>query len=102
MSLPLSCLVGPSNTHTTFSATSQTCVLNGNDDIYGIELRLGLYLQWAFLIVATWIAPEAARYARSIANIITIALLADALKPPQVGSVIVLQWWIHGFDTFFL
>ncbi|RDI89516.1 hypothetical protein Vi05172_g930 [Venturia inaequalis] len=53
-------------------------------------------------MVATWIAPEAACYARSIANTITIAVLTNTFKPPQVGSVIVLEWWIHGFDTFFL
>jgi hypothetical protein len=90
------------NANTSFSSTSVGCVLNGDDDVYGIGIRMSLYLQWAALLIATWVAPDEARYARSIANIITIAVLANTFKNPQGGSVIVLEWWIVTFNTFFL
>jgi hypothetical protein len=40
------------NANTSFSSTSVGCVLNGDDDVYGIGIRMSLYLQWAALLIA--------------------------------------------------
>ena len=88
---------------TTFSPDDPTsCTLSADDDVYGIGLRLGLYLQWAAVLAATWCAPNEARYARTITNIVTVAVLANTLKDAHGTSVVALEWWIVIFNNFLL
>lgn len=84
-------LVATTDIFTTFPTRSHECLLNGDDDVYGIEICLNLYFQWPALLVATRGSLEAARFARSVANIITIAVLANTFRASQIGSVIVLE-----------
>jgi len=88
---------------TTFSSDDpKSCTLIADDDVYGIGLRTGLYLQWGAVLAATWCAPNEARYARTITNIVTIAVLANTLKETRGGSVVALEWWIVIFNNFLL
>jgi hypothetical protein len=89
---------------TTFSEDDpKSCTLGADDDVYGVGIRYSLYLQWAAVLLATWVAPNEARSARSVTNITTIAVVANTLKNPiKSGSVVVLEWWIVVLSTFAL
>jgi hypothetical protein len=77
------------------------CTLLADDDVYGIGIRYSLYLQWAAVLLATWCAPNEARFARTVTNIITIAVVANTLKNPVGGgSVVVIEWWIVILNFF--
>jgi hypothetical protein len=86
---------------TTFSSP-ESCRLTGDDDVYGIGIRLSLYLQWFTLLIATWCSPDDARFARTFTNIVTIAVLANAFKNTGNSSVVLIEWWIVIFNTFSL
>ena len=92
------------NSTTPFSDDdSKPCTLIADDDVYGIGIRYSLYFQWAAVLLATWVAPNDARFARTVTNIVTIAVVANTLKRP-VGSasVVVIEWWIVILNTFVL
>jgi hypothetical protein len=86
---------------TTFSSP-ENCRLTGDDDVYGIGVRLSLYLQWFALLIATWCSPDDARFARTFTNIVTIAVLANTFKNTGNNSVVLIEWWIVIFNTFSL
>jgi len=86
---------------TTFSSP-ESCRLTGDDDVYGIGIRLSLYLQWFTLLIATWYSPDDARFTRTFTNIVTIAVLANTFKNTENSSVVLIEWWIVIFNTFSL
>ncbi|KAF5707583.1 hypothetical protein FMUND_11017 [Fusarium mundagurra] len=90
---------------TTFPKEDSTsCDITGDDDLYGIGIRLSLYLQWATVLIATWIAPNEAFYARTLGNIITIAVLANAIRSiaSAESGLVAVEWWIVMSTTFLL
>ncbi|KAI1763553.1 hypothetical protein GGR53DRAFT_467202 [Hypoxylon sp. FL1150] len=66
-----------------------TCEINGHADVYGLGIRLGFYLQWFGVILASWIAPSevhSIRHANAIflaATLLSLIALRDALAVPE-------------------
>lgn len=78
-------------------AVSQ-CTRQGNSDIYGLGIRIGLYLQWIATVIATAFVPDqmlettTANTVFVIAfSVVTFALCGAAADTPAADMVIVLD-----------
>ncbi|CZR58246.1 uncharacterized protein PAC_08137 [Phialocephala subalpina] len=97
-----SALVTPSAPYTRFAEGQNNCQVIGNADVYGIGIRLNYYLQWAAIVVATWIAPKQVEPGRLNSHIVTISVYTNTFIGVAHGSLIVVEWWIVYFMTFVL
>lgn len=59
--------------------TETTCGFEGNSDIYGLGIRLGLYLQWLSAYLTRHLLPEAVPDLAGVTFIFEFALLVAAL-----------------------
>ncbi|KAH0551611.1 hypothetical protein GP486_007172 [Trichoglossum hirsutum] len=92
----------PAIATTRFDKAPGSCKIIGDADVYGPGIRYGYYLQWAAIMLATWMAPEQAKNARIATNVITIAVFANTFRGAREGSLVAAEWWIVLWLTFFL
>ncbi|KAI4098236.1 MAG: hypothetical protein L6R37_006606, partial [Teloschistes peruensis] len=65
---------------THYLADPDSCQIVGDTDLYGIGVRVGLYLQWLSLFLAVVFAsPNEAIHAFTASNIITLAVFTSFL-----------------------
>jgi len=73
----------------------QPCHLYGDSDIYGIGIRISLYLQWAALIPALVVGVEKEiKNARRAFNVVALAVLINTLISAAGGSFAILEMFI--------
>jgi hypothetical protein len=82
----------------------QPCHLYGDSDIYGIGIRLSLYIQWATMIVAIPIAGEGdfVPVTRMGFNIVALAVLINTYISASSGSFAILELYIVSCLVVFL
>jgi hypothetical protein len=78
------------------------CQFEGNNDMYGLGIRLGYYLQWYGAILARWIAPSEVKAigfsidifvaATFLALIVLTANDVDSLQPVETYIVLLLMF----------
>lgn len=76
------------------------CKISGNNDMYGLGIRIGFYLQWYGAILARWIAPsEVKNLAFSLDIFVAATFLAlinltfndfNSLEPVETYIVLLL------------
>lgn len=85
------------------SHLSGTCGFVGNGDLYGVGVRLGLYLQWAATIGANTFLPQEASNMRTINGCFQLALLIGLLyttiTDPDVFATEVIVISFFGFGS---
>ncbi|KAI9836179.1 MAG: hypothetical protein M1838_005116 [Thelocarpon superellum] len=59
-------------------AQPEGCGFVGNSDVYGLGIRVGIYLQWTGALIAKFYMPEKARDFLDIDTVFLVALLAAA------------------------
>ncbi|KAJ5157230.1 uncharacterized protein N7482_008330 [Penicillium canariense] len=82
-----------------------TCTsFDGNSDLYGLGIRIGVYLQW----ISTWISllldPESAQTTYDINSVFVFAILVATIIAAQQGAVLIeiylmLQFMLGSFVT---
>lgn len=87
---------------TQFSSNGTSCNIIGNTDVYGIGIRLGLYLQWFGVLMATFLAPAQMTSGRIASNIINLAVLINTFHNASEGSLVSVEWYIVTWMTFVL
>lgn len=77
--------------------TDSRCTWQGNSDIYGLGIRIGLYLQWIATVIATAFVPDqmlgttTANTVFVIFSVATLALCGAAADTPKADMAIVLN-----------
>lgn len=95
-------LAAPVDANTHYISGSGTCQLVGDTDLYGIGIRIGLYLQWASILIALVIAPSESIPTFTASNIITFAIIISLLAGISDESLVVADWIIVTCLTFVL
>ena len=88
----------PSDAATHYS-TTDSCHIIGDTDLYGIGIRLGMYLQWASLVIASLIAPSQSRPAGLGAFVITVSILVAMATSPSQDAKAVYDVVIVFYET---
>lgn len=81
---------GPTTTTTTTISSSPTCGFNGNSDIYGLGIRIGIYLQWLAAIIAELASPANVEAAQATAASYQLAMLSGLILVTQDRTLGVL------------
>ncbi|KAL9637308.1 MAG: hypothetical protein Q9164_002270 [Protoblastenia rupestris] len=81
--------------HNRHSSAPQTCGFTGNSDIYGLGIRLGIYLQWiAALISKRYLVSSRSEILRELLDVNTIfslaIFIATVILPTEAQGVEVL------------
>ncbi|KAF2258558.1 hypothetical protein CC78DRAFT_526147 [Lojkania enalia] len=82
----------------------QKCGFEGNQDMYGMGIRIGYYLQWYGAILASWIAPEESqglRIANSLfvtATFLALVILTVRANTPE--DIPIVETYIILFLAF--
>ncbi|KAI4244382.1 MAG: hypothetical protein LQ352_006836 [Teloschistes flavicans] len=87
---------------TYYLADPNSCQIVGDPDLYGIGVRVGLYLQWLSLFLALVFAPDEAIPALTASNIITLAVFISFLVGINADSLIFVDFPIVVCLTFIL
>lgn len=99
LGLVILCHVFSSDAATHYSIISDSCHIIGDTDLYGIGIRLGLYLGWASLVVASLIAPSQSRPAGLGAFVITVSMLVSMATSPSQDRHAVYDVVIVWYET---
>lgn len=81
---------------------SDNCELLGDIDLYGIGIRVGLYLQWVSILIALLLAPSESIPTFTASNIITFAIIISLLAGISNESLLLADWIIVTCLTFVL
>lgn len=84
------------------SDTGSKCSIEGDPDVYGIGIRIGLYLQWAAVSVATIFNPSQTRISRTTSNILIISVFINTFRTVSEDNLVALEWYIVTWLTFVL
>lgn len=95
-------LAVPVDANTYYMSESDRCQLLGDVDLYGIGIRIGLYLQWTSILIALLIAPSESIPTFTASNIITFAIIISLLAGISNESLVVADWTIVTCLTFVL
>jgi len=87
---------------TEFSPNPSSCEILGDDNVYGLGIRLSLYIQWAALLIFLMFSPQNADIARTAQAVTTSAVYISALRNAQNGSFLAINWPILWNMTFSL
>ena len=89
---------------THYSSDSDSCIIIGDGDLYGIGVRLGLYLQWFAIFIACGVSPDDAIAAFITSNILTLSLWIAFLSGDWARNenLVILEWVIVQHETFAL
>lgn len=71
-----------------------SCVIKGDDEIYGTGIRISFYIQWAAAVLATWACPDQIKVARTGTNIVALAVMINTLKGGSEGGLLVPELFI--------
>ncbi|KAI6081158.1 hypothetical protein F4821DRAFT_249884 [Hypoxylon rubiginosum] len=84
---------------------TNTCAIHGHAEVYGLGIRLGFYLQWFSVILASWLAPAEVHLIRHmnaallLATFISVIALRDTMAVPE--SYITLMF-LYGSTLYVL
>jgi hypothetical protein len=95
-------LIPPADAFTKYTNKPGSCQIEGDADVYGLGIRLGFYLQWAAVMLGTWIAQDQVEMARIASNIVTVAVCTNMFRGVSHGALIAADWWIVCSMTFVL
>lgn len=76
--------------HTYFSQDC-SCEIQGDSDVYGIGIRVGLYLQWLTRFVTTIFEPGRTTPARTASNILILAVFINTFHTVSSESLVALD-----------
>ena len=99
----LICGAGSAAASTHYDSTPGSCLIIGDQDVYGIGIRLSYYLQWVAVLFGMWIAPANNNQIRTATNILTISVFINSLRGASVEhSLMVVEWYIVEYLAFVL
>ncbi|KAJ5548425.1 hypothetical protein N7513_005659 [Penicillium frequentans] len=82
-----------------------TCTsLEGNSDLYGLGIRIGIYLQWISAWISLLLDPESAQSTYDVNSIFVFAILVATIIASQQGAAriemyLMLQFMLGSFIT---
>ncbi|KAJ5537712.1 hypothetical protein N7494_007191 [Penicillium frequentans] len=82
-----------------------TCTsLEGNPDLYGLGIRIGIYLQWISACISLLLDPESAQSTYDVNSIFVFAILVATIIAAQQGAAriemyLMLQFMLGSFIT---
>lgn len=94
--------VSQTSAFTHFESDTASCTIAGDPDVYGIGIRIGLYLQWAAVLVATIFNPSQTRVARTTTNILSVSVFINTFRTLSENNLVALEWYIVTWLIFFL
>ncbi|KAF2457345.1 hypothetical protein BDY21DRAFT_345617 [Lineolata rhizophorae] len=97
----LSFLITPALGSTIVSSGSE-CTIQGDPDVFGIGVRVSLYLQWGSSIIFLAFSPEQASIPRTTMAATTAALYINTFVAAAHGNLIAIEWLVLFYLTFSL
>ncbi|RPA79102.1 hypothetical protein BJ508DRAFT_416186 [Ascobolus immersus RN42] len=76
------------------NGAEKTCVIEGDNEIYGRGIRISLYMQWVAAIISTWVCPDQIKWTRTGTNIVAFAVIISTLKGGNDGGLLVPELFI--------
>src|SRR2546430_9844776 len=93
----------PTAAITQFKDEPGSCHIIGDPDVYGLGIRISLYLQWIATLIAIFTADaNRADMARTNSNIICAALYVNFFRNGANGSIVAVEWSLLWYMTFCL
>lgn len=94
--------VSQTSAFTHFESDEASCTIEGDPDVYGIGIRIGLYLQWAAILVATIFNPSQTRIGRTTCNILILSIFINTFRTLSEHNLVALEWYIVIWLTWVL
>ena len=92
----------PTNAYTAYSSEPGSCVIIGDTDLYGIGIRIGLYLQWLSIFLACLLSPIDAISSFIASNALTFAIFVSFLSGDWDRGIVIVEWFLVVHETFSL
>ncbi|MCJ1453523.1 hypothetical protein MMC28_003870 [Mycoblastus sanguinarius] len=97
--LAASLLPAPVSAYTYYTSEPGSCVIIGDTDLYGIGIRLGLYLQWLAIFLACLLSPPDAISSFIASNVLTSSIFIGFLSGDWDRGIVIVEWFLVLHET---